>query len=106
MKSLIRWLAQKEINELEAQIVILKMQVNESDKLLEGYIKAQEDLEKKITGLEAVIDYAKNLHDQMFEIIRSFAPKPIPDAGQVGGVKSWSTVRKELEKKAKEGENG
>lgn len=90
MNFLAQWAFAKELRELQ--------------KKLEATEKALEEANLKIAGQQAVIDYAKDLHESMFAIIQSFAPKPLAEVkgGAIGGAKSWQTVRKELEKKAAE----
>ena len=101
---MIAWLARNEIARLNQEHAVelnaVKTLLATYERTTEAQIKELEELEKKITGLEAVIAYAKDLHDQMFGIIKSFAPRQYPEpSSQVGGIKSWNSIRKELEKK-------
>lgn len=99
------WISSAELFSLREQVATLKLRIEGDEKTIEEQIMKLEELQTKISGLEAVVEYAKNLHDTMFEIIRSFAPKAVPSEAfsPVGGVKSWNSIRKELERKTKEG---
>lgn len=78
-----------------------KTLVNSYEQTIEKQTKELEEREIEVKNLNAVIAYAKDLHEQMFGIIKSFAPRQSPESStQVGGVKSWPTVQKELEKRS------